>query len=213
MSHDQDPWASTGSFPQDEPSIPPGTPAAGGAGSDQAPQAHAGDRGTAGQESDPGQPGTCYLLHFSEPYQHARHYSGTAADLQARLAEHEAGRGSRLLQVAKAAGITWTLARTWPGGRTRERQLKNQGGASRRCPECGVTPRSNPAERKDIGMKQPPSRDPGPPPGTRPPEYVAELWVSHQLEDKIHHLDAAPGATGQASRHIRPPEPELETEP
>ena len=80
-----------------------------------------------GSKVIPGEPGTCYLLHFSEPYQHARHYSGSAADLQARLAEHEAGRGSRLLAVAKAAGITWTLARTWPGGRTRERQLKNQG--------------------------------------------------------------------------------------
>jgi predicted GIY-YIG superfamily endonuclease len=214
MSHDQDPWASTGSSPQDEPSIPPGTPAAGRAGSDQALQAHAGDRGTAGQEqSDPGQPGTCYLLHFSEPYQHARHYSRTAADLQARLAEHKAGRGSRLLQVAKAGGITWTLARTWPGGRTRERQLKNQGGASRRCPECGVTPRTSPAERKDTtGVKQPSDRDPGPGPGTRPPEYVAELWVSHQLKDKIHHFDPTPDAA-KVARQIRSPEPELEAEP
>jgi hypothetical protein len=71
----------------------------------------------------------------------------TAAGLAARLAEHEAGRGSRLLQVAEAAGNTWTLARTWPGGCQRERQLKNQGGASRRCgPACGVRPRSNPGE-------------------------------------------------------------------
>jgi hypothetical protein len=28
------------------------------------------------------------------------------------------------------------LARTWPGGRKRERQLKTQGGASRQCPIC-----------------------------------------------------------------------------
>ena len=78
------------------------------------------------EQSDPRQPGTCYLLHFSQPYKHARHYSGTADDLPARLAEHEAGRGSRLLAVVKAAGITWTLARTWPGGRQRERQLKTR---------------------------------------------------------------------------------------
>jgi hypothetical protein len=70
-----------------------------------------------------------------------------------------------------------------------------------------------PAERKDTtGMKPPPDRDPRPAPGTRPPEYVAELWVSHQLKDKIHHLDPAPGAA-QVARQIRPPEPELEAEP
>jgi hypothetical protein len=61
-------------------------------------------------------------------------------------------------------------------------------------------------------VKQPSDRDPRPAPGTRPPEYVAELWVSHQLKDKIHHLDPAPGAA-QAARQIRPPEPELEAEP
>jgi len=85
--------------------------------------------------------GTVYLLHFDRPYAHARHYLGWAADLDARLAEHAAGRGARLLAVVRAAGIGWTLARTWPGGRSRERALKRQGGASRRCPACGVRPR------------------------------------------------------------------------
>ncbi len=83
-----------------------------------------------------------YLLHFSEPYKHAKHYMGSAVDLDARLAEHAAGQGARLTQVVKGDGITWTLARTWQGGRRRERQLKNQGGASRCCPTCkaGRTP-------------------------------------------------------------------------
>jgi predicted GIY-YIG superfamily endonuclease len=86
--------------------------------------------------------GTVYLLHFSGPYKHARHYCGWTSDLPARLAQHDAGRGARLLAVARAAGITWTLARTWPGAsRARERALKRQGGASRRCPACGVRPR------------------------------------------------------------------------
>lgn len=87
--------------------------------------------------------GTVYLLHFDAPYRHARHYLGTAAagHLDARLAAHAAGRGARLTQVVAAAGIGWQLARTWPGGRNRERQLKRQGGASRRCPLCGVHPR------------------------------------------------------------------------
>ena len=85
--------------------------------------------------------GTIYLLHFSAPFGHARHYTGWASNLAARLADHEQGRGARLLAVAQAAGITWTLARTWAGPRARERQLKQQGGAARRCPLCGVRPR------------------------------------------------------------------------
>jgi len=40
------------------------------------------------------------------------------------------------MAVIAEAGIAWTLARTWQGSRTRERQLKRQGGASRRCPVC-----------------------------------------------------------------------------
>jgi len=77
-----------------------------------------------------------YLVHFSEPYRHARHYTGWTTDLESRLAEHRAGRGARLLAVITQAGIDWTLARTWQGTRQRERQLKRQGGASRRCPIC-----------------------------------------------------------------------------
>ncbi len=87
-----------------------------------------------------------YLLHFDRPYRHARHYLGTTDDghLAERLALHAAGRGARLTQVVRDAGIGWQLARTWPGGRSRERQLKAQGGASRRCPLCGVHPRTPP---------------------------------------------------------------------
>lgn len=86
--------------------------------------------------------GTVYLLHFDQPYRHARHYLGWTQNLAARLAVHAAGHGARLLQVVSAEGITWTLARTWPGvPRLRERQLKRMGGAARRCPLCGVHPR------------------------------------------------------------------------
>ena len=45
-------------------------------------------------------------------------------------------RGARLMAVITQAGIGWTLARTWEGSRAGERQLKRQGGASRRCPIC-----------------------------------------------------------------------------
>ena len=77
-----------------------------------------------------------YLLHFSEPYRHARHYLGSTEDLERRLAEHRGGTGARLMEVVGEAGISFTLARTWPGGRKRERQLKKQGGRSRLCPLC-----------------------------------------------------------------------------
>jgi predicted GIY-YIG superfamily endonuclease len=86
--------------------------------------------------------GTVYLLHFDRPYGHAGHYTGWASNLNARLTEHAAGRGARLLAVVQQAGIGWHLARTWPGTRALERALKRQGGASRRCPLCGIHPRT-----------------------------------------------------------------------
>ena len=86
--------------------------------------------------------GTVYLLHFDRPYRHAGHYTGWTTNLPARLAEHATGHGARLLAVITQAGIGWHLARTWPGTRHTERGLKRQGGASRRCPLCGVHPRT-----------------------------------------------------------------------
>jgi hypothetical protein len=68
---------------------------------------------------------------------------GWTEDLESRLADHQAGRGSRLMAVIKAAGIDWKLTRTWQGNRRRERQLKNQGSSKRHCPECGVKPRKD----------------------------------------------------------------------
>jgi predicted GIY-YIG superfamily endonuclease len=87
--------------------------------------------------------GTVYLLHFDRPYGHAGHYTGWTADLPSRLADHAAGRGARLLAVVASAGIGWQLARTWTGTRAVERALKRQGGASRRCPLCGIHPRES----------------------------------------------------------------------
>ena len=87
--------------------------------------------------------GVCYTLHFDPPYppgaadgaQVAKHYTGFATDLDARLADHAAGRGARLTQVQLAAGGSWRLASAEPGTRDREAQLKERG-ASRRCPIC-----------------------------------------------------------------------------
>ena len=87
-------------------------------------------------------PGTVYLLHFDERYQHAAHYLGWSSNLPVRLAAHESGQGARLTEVVAEAGIRWVLTRTWPGAtRDYERTLKNQGGRARLCPACGVKPR------------------------------------------------------------------------
>jgi predicted GIY-YIG superfamily endonuclease len=88
-----------------------------------------------------------YLLHLDTPYKHARHYTGSTGNLTARLADHAAGRGARLLAVVQAAGIGWQVARTWPGGRDAERAIKRRHNAPRLCPLCSVRPQPCPALR------------------------------------------------------------------
>ena len=79
---------------------------------------------------------TVYLLHFNEPYCHARHYLGSTDDLDSRLQEHRTGQGARLTQVIHEAGITFILARTWEGGRDLERKLKRWHKSPDLCPIC-----------------------------------------------------------------------------
>jgi hypothetical protein len=86
--------------------------------------------------------GVIYLIHFDRPIGDpanprgfASHYTGWTLDLPARLVDHAAGRGARLMQVVGDQQIGWQLARIWTGTRTRERSLK-QRGATRRCPVC-----------------------------------------------------------------------------
>ena len=80
-----------------------------------------------------------YLLHFAQPLQHARHYLGSTADLDARLEQHRAGQGARLMEVIADLGIDFQLARTWPGGRDVERRLKRRKEGPRLCPVCRGT--------------------------------------------------------------------------
>ncbi len=82
--------------------------------------------------------GTAYLIHFSTPYKHAKHYLGWSDDLAGRLEAHAAGQGARLMEVIVSAGISWVLARTWPDvDRKFERKLKNRKNApARLCPIC-----------------------------------------------------------------------------
>ena len=90
--------------------------------------------------------GTVYLLHLDIPYRAWTsdytwsHYTGWAAqgNLVARLEAHARGRGAKFTRRAREAGCTWHLARVWPGDPKLERRIKNQGGASRFCPSCGI---------------------------------------------------------------------------
>jgi predicted GIY-YIG superfamily endonuclease len=77
-----------------------------------------------------------YLIHFETPYKHARHYLGSAHDLQARLKHHQAGTGARLMEVVTQAGIRWHVSRTWQGGRDVERTLKGRKNSPELCPTC-----------------------------------------------------------------------------
>jgi hypothetical protein len=105
-----------------------------------------------------------YLIHFDQVYEPypgaaprdcAGHYTGRVRGgppaLARRLAQHGTEHGARLMLAVRKAGITWQLARTWPGGSDRERQLKRQGSAARRCPLCGVTPRPDELPRNVNG--------------------------------------------------------------
>jgi hypothetical protein len=87
--------------------------------------------------------GLVYLAHFdrpigdiSNPRGYAVHYTGWTLNLPVRLGEHAAGRGARLMQVVAEQHIGWQVTRLWVGSRARERSLKRQGGAARRCPVC-----------------------------------------------------------------------------
>lgn len=120
-----------------------------------------------------------YLLHFDQPIGntgsktgYAQHYTGSAGNLPRRLARHQAGSDAKIMAAVKQAGIGWVLARTWPGGRTRERQIKKQGGARRHCPVCKGQPAAG-----DIVYRAAP-RPPAPRRAAAPQPAREPLWES-----------------------------------
>jgi len=144
-----------------------------------------------GRSGGPGDPGTVYLIHLDTPYKHARHYTGWTHDLDARLEEHRNGRGARLMEVIKDAGITWRLARTWPGTRVRERAIKDRHEAPRLCPYCTPQPLPVTAGRAARAAAQPqPSPSAEPPPAPKSPrapafqrgEALARVVVGRQID-------------------------------
>ena len=91
--------------------------------------------------------GVIYLIHFQRPIgghprggprSFARHYLGHTIDLEARIAKHRRGQGSRLMAVVAAAGIDFVVARTWPGDRALERRLKRRHDSPGLCPICSA---------------------------------------------------------------------------
>jgi predicted GIY-YIG superfamily endonuclease len=87
--------------------------------------------------------GTVYLLHFDRPigdldnpHGQAQHYLGFTHDLAQRLDAHRSGNGSAIMAAVSRAGVGWTLARTWDGDRTLERQLKDRHNSPKLCPIC-----------------------------------------------------------------------------
>ena len=88
-----------------------------------------------------------YLIHFDEPYKHARHYMGSTTEfnMEARLDHHMSGRGSRLMAAVSSAGIPWRVVRLWAGDKNIERKMKNnvRGNTGAYCPLCAKRPRGN----------------------------------------------------------------------
>jgi len=81
-------------------------------------------------------PTMIYLLHYDRPLHHAQHYLGSCDDPQ-RIQDHGNGTSrARLPEVFCQLGVQFVVARTWEGGRTDERKLKNQKNARVLCPIC-----------------------------------------------------------------------------
>jgi hypothetical protein len=134
--------------------------------------------------AQPGPVGWVYLLCFRDPMtgehqplqgngcrgQYAGHYWGWTDNLIRRITrEHRNPRwhgAGRLVQVALEAGLTFELAwLEYPATRGRERRLKNQGSAYRRCPLCRGT--GGPLDPAAAVAAIQPSLLPHPPPAGR----------------------------------------------
>ena len=76
--------------------------------------------------------GYVYVIRLAQPLGNpanmrarARFYVGWALDPKARLAEHRAGRGAKMLAAAVERGITFRIICTVPGTRRFERKVKD----------------------------------------------------------------------------------------
>ncbi len=81
-----------------------------------------------------------YLIHFDRKLSHAQHYLGYSPNeitFKARMKNHRAGRGAKILAAATAAGIAWDVIRIWSdAGIDFERKLKRTYNLPCYCPIC-----------------------------------------------------------------------------
>ena len=157
--------------------------------------------------AQPGPVGWVYLLCFRDPTtgahrplqgngcrgQYAGHYWGWTDDLIRRITASTAtpaGAGpGRLVQVALAAGLTFELAwLEYPATRGRERRLKNQGSAYRRCPLCrGTGGPLDPAAAVAAIQHRPDSARPADPPEGGEPMPASRAWLrTSQAAARLH---------------------------
>ena len=82
--------------------------------------------------------GTVYILHFDQPFHHARHYVGfTNKDIYERFREHAGGSGAKLMAAVSKAKIGFAVSKTF-ADKTREfeRKIKKQKNSWKHCPKC-----------------------------------------------------------------------------
>lgn len=77
-----------------------------------------------------------YLIHFERRLHHAGHYLGYTHDLEARMKQHRAGVGAKLIDAIQREGIAWEVVRVWDGGYDLELALKAAHNGPRFCPIC-----------------------------------------------------------------------------
>lgn len=83
-----------------------------------------------------------YLIHFTEPHFHARHYLGSSEEVLERIERHANGQGARITRALWLGGEEWTLAALFrprnPAASIRdlERRAKKRKSAKDYCPLC-----------------------------------------------------------------------------
>ena len=86
--------------------------------------------------------GVIYMLHFDQPYKHARHYVGWTDDLLDRLDTHARGHGARLVAVIGTPGSAspWSASARAPAASNAP--SRTQAEQVRYCPACTPHPRN-----------------------------------------------------------------------
>jgi hypothetical protein len=155
---------------------------------------------------------------------HAGHYMGeTDKPIGERRDEHQAGRGAKLTAAAAAAGITFVVARTWPGRYAEERRLKGRPKGSRElkelCPCCHPMPRidrwaggepgparqADPGGEDEVRQRRGEHQAPTQERPARPDPYLAgvrmgEAFLAAQAGRSVSQIEATFGYVAGAYR-------------